>query len=87
MQHLLLQLVSAPLKCSLLLSWNTCHPPLVSAVQVDAPPVSDGDYLTAWHMLVLPVVAEFRPDLVLVSAGFAAVDKDPLGMLGGQKAG
>jgi histone deacetylase 6 len=49
--------------------------------------VSDGDYLTAWHMLVLPVVADFRPDLVLVSAGFAAVDKDPLGMLGGQKVG
>lgn len=61
--------------------------PSVSAVQVDAPPVSDGDYLTAWHMLVLPVVAEFRPDLVLVSAGFAAVDKDPLGTLGGQKVG
>jgi acetoin utilization deacetylase AcuC-like enzyme len=51
-------------------------------LQVDAPPVSDGDYLTAWHMLVLPVVAEFRPDLVLVSAGFDAVDKDPLGKLG-----
>lgn len=49
--------------------------------QVDAPPVSDGDYLTAWHMLVLPVAAEFRPDLILVSAGFDAVDKDPVGEL------
>lgn len=43
--------------------------------------MSDGDYLTAWHMLVLPVVAEFRPDLILVSAGFDAVDRDPLGMI------
>lgn len=41
--------------------------------------MSDGDYLTAWHLLVLPVLSEFRPDLVLVSAGFDAVDKDPLG--------
>ena len=54
-------------------------PPPTFSSQVDAPPVSDGDYLTAWHMLVLPVVAEFRPDLILVSAGFDAVDKDPLG--------
>lgn len=60
------------------------HPYLYAAcmlLQVDAPPVSDGDFLTAWHMLVLPVVAEFRPDLILVSAGFDAVDKDPLGEL------
>jgi histone deacetylase 6 len=48
-------------------------------VQVEAPPISDGDYLTAWHMLVLPVATEFRPDLILVSAGFDAADKDPLG--------
>lgn len=53
----------------------------VLCAQVDAPPVSDGDYLTAWHMLVLPVAAEFRPDLILVSAGFDAVDKDPVGEL------
>jgi acetoin utilization deacetylase AcuC-like enzyme len=32
-------------------------------------------------MLLLPVVAEFRPDLILVSAGFDAVDKDPVGEL------
>jgi histone deacetylase 6 len=30
-------------------------------------------------MIVLPLVTEFRPDLVLVSAGFDAADKDPLG--------
>eukprot|EP00775_Hariotina_reticulata_P009647 gene9647-9807_t len=50
-------------------------------VQVEAPPISDGDYLTAWYMIVLPLVTEFRPDLVLVSAGFDAADKDPLGEL------
>jgi acetoin utilization deacetylase AcuC-like enzyme len=53
----------------------------VLLLQVEAPPISDGDYLTAWHMLVLPVAAEFRPDLILVSAGFDAADKDPLGEL------
>lgn len=50
-------------------------------LQVEAPPISDGDYLTAWHMLVLPIAAEFRPDIILVSAGFDAADKDPLGEL------
>lgn len=68
-------LLSLLLLSSLLLSLLL----LLLLLQVDAPPVSDGDYLTAWHMLVLPVVAEFRPDLILVSAGFDAVDKDPLG--------
>jgi hypothetical protein len=61
--------------------FTTLWPHDCLSLQVDAPPVSDGDFLTAWHMLVLPVVAEFRPDLILVSAGFDAVDKDPLGEL------
>ena len=31
---------------------------------------TDWDYLHAWHQLVLPLAARFRPELVLVSAGF-----------------
>jgi len=32
--------------------------------------MTDADYLAAWHQVVLPLAAEFQPDLVLVSAGF-----------------
>eukprot|EP00899_Mesostigma_viride_P002664 jgi/Mesvir1/12399/Mv00570-RA.1 len=39
----------------------------------------DGDYLAAWHRLVMPVAHAFAPDLVLVSAGFDAAWGDPLG--------
>ncbi len=34
--------------------------------------LSDGDYLAIFHQVVLPLGHEFRPDLVLVSAGFDA---------------
>lgn len=39
----------------------------------------DGDYLAAFFHVILPVVYEFAPDFVLVSAGFDAVLDDPLG--------
>ena len=39
----------------------------------------DRDYLAAWALVLGPVVAAFRPDLVLVSAGFDAAEGDPLG--------
>ncbi|MFH0822072.1 MAG: histone deacetylase [Pseudomonadota bacterium] len=39
----------------------------------------DKDYLAAFHMIVAPVVEAFRPDLILVSAGFDAHRRDPLG--------
>ena len=32
--------------------------------------MTDGDYLSAWHRVVLPLAVEFQPQLVLVSAGF-----------------
>ena len=32
--------------------------------------MGDADYLAAWHSVVLPLAAEFSPDLVLVSAGY-----------------
>ncbi len=39
----------------------------------------EGDYLLATKELVLPSLAAFRPDLVLVSAGFDAHADDPFG--------
>jgi acetoin utilization deacetylase AcuC-like enzyme len=39
---------------------------------------TDGDYLLVFTALIEPVVAAFRPGLVLVSAGYDAHDEDPL---------
>lgn len=41
--------------------------------------MSDGDYVAAFHNIVLPVAYQFNPELVLVSAGFDAAVGDPLG--------
>ncbi len=42
----------------------------------------EGEYLRAVDDLVLPVLAQYNPELVLVSAGFDAHERDPLaGML------
>ncbi|XP_049780819.1 histone deacetylase 6 isoform X2 [Schistocerca cancellata] len=41
--------------------------------------MGDGDYVTAFHQVVLPVCYQFNPELVLVSAGFDAAIGDPLG--------
>ena len=32
--------------------------------------MTDRDYLSAWHQVVLPLAVDFQPQLVLVSAGF-----------------
>jgi acetoin utilization deacetylase AcuC-like enzyme len=39
---------------------------------------TDGDYLLVFTEAIEPVVASFRPDLLLVSAGYDAHDADPL---------
>ncbi|KXZ56504.1 hypothetical protein GPECTOR_1g451 [Gonium pectorale] len=41
--------------------------------------VRDVDMLAAFRHVVMPVAEEFRPDLVVISAGFDAVEGDPLG--------
>ncbi|KAG2455080.1 hypothetical protein HYH02_000902 [Chlamydomonas schloesseri] len=41
--------------------------------------VRDADMLAAFRHVILPIASEFRPDLVIVSAGFDAVEGDPLG--------
>ncbi|KAM9520947.1 LOW QUALITY PROTEIN: histone deacetylase 5 [Guaruba guarouba] len=45
------------------------------------PPIGDVEYLTAFRTVVMPVASEFCPELVLVSAGFDAVEGhlSPLG--------
>jgi acetoin utilization deacetylase AcuC-like enzyme len=40
---------------------------------------ADEDYRLAFAEVVLPVLRQFKPDLVLISAGFDAHERDPLG--------
>jgi acetoin utilization deacetylase AcuC-like enzyme len=39
----------------------------------------DEDYQSAFSAVVTPVLEQFRPELLLVSAGFDAHERDPLG--------
>nr|XP_046270166.1 histone deacetylase 5 isoform X2 [Scatophagus argus]XP_046270167.1 histone deacetylase 5 isoform X2 [Scatophagus argus]XP_046270168.1 histone deacetylase 5 isoform X2 [Scatophagus argus] len=45
------------------------------------PPMGDVEYLTAFRTVVMPIAQQFSPDVVLVSAGFDAVEghQSPLG--------
>jgi acetoin utilization deacetylase AcuC-like enzyme len=43
---------------------------------------TDGDYVAFYRDLLVPVAEAYRPDLVLVSAGFDAHRADPLGGMG-----
>jgi acetoin utilization deacetylase AcuC-like enzyme len=38
----------------------------------------DEDYQTAFSAVILPVLSQFKPDLVILSAGFDAHERDPL---------
>lgn len=40
---------------------------------------TDADFRTVFRSLVLPVLEQFGPDLIIVSAGFDAHERDPLG--------
>jgi acetoin utilization deacetylase AcuC-like enzyme len=40
---------------------------------------TDADFAPVYHELFLPIAEAFRPDLVLVSAGFDPHERDPLG--------
>ncbi|KAM8913850.1 histone deacetylase 7-like isoform 2-T2 [Spinachia spinachia] len=48
------------------------------------PPIGDAEYLAAFRAVVMPIAHEFSPDVVLVSAGFDAVEGH-LSSLGGYK--
>ncbi|EGO01316.1 hypothetical protein SERLA73DRAFT_72261 [Serpula lacrymans var. lacrymans S7.3] len=41
--------------------------------------MGDADYLHAFTSIVMPIAMEFAPELVIISAGFDAVEGDPLG--------
>ncbi len=43
--------------------------------------MGDAEYLAAFDRVLLPAARDFRPDFVLVSAGFDAADGDPLGAM------
>lgn len=40
---------------------------------------SDGDYLYLFDSVVIPVLEQIQPDLIIISAGYDAHQKDPLG--------
>ena len=40
--------------------------------------MGDGDYLSAFHQVILPIAREYNPQLVLVSSGFDSGRGDPL---------
>ncbi|XP_010939166.2 histone deacetylase 5 isoform X1 [Elaeis guineensis] len=39
----------------------------------------DADYLAVWDHVLLPVAESYNPDIILISAGFDAAVRDPLG--------
>lgn len=39
----------------------------------------DPDYFAVWNHILIPVAKEFNPDMIIVSAGFDAAVRDPLG--------
>jgi len=47
-----------------------------------SPGAGDLEYVAIFHKLVAPVLRIFKPELVLVSAGFDAHERDPLGGMG-----
>uniref|UniRef100_A0A914XQJ8 Histone deacetylase domain-containing protein n=1 Tax=Plectus sambesii TaxID=2011161 RepID=A0A914XQJ8_9BILA len=51
-------------------------------VPLNAPGLSDAEYLAAFQHFIIPIAVEYNPQLILVSAGFDAGLGDPLG---GQK--
>lgn len=51
-------------------------------VNIPLPPsCRDADYLYAFDKLVKPLALQYRPELILVSAGFDAHESDPLGSM------
>ncbi len=45
------------------------------------PGSSIGNYKRAFHEVLVPAAANFKPDFVLISAGFDALENDPIGRM------
>ena len=43
------------------------------------PKITDCDYIIAFEKVILPIANQFDPELVIISCGFDAMPKDPLG--------
>lgn len=43
--------------------------------------INDDDYISAFELIVKPILNQFSPDFILVSCGFDAAEYDPLGGL------
>ena len=56
------------------IAWDTEDPGNVSEI-------SDGDYKLAFDSVISPVIDQFNPELVLVSAGYDAMKDDPVGKM------
>lgn len=41
--------------------------------------MGDSDYMAAFTHVFLPIGYEYRPDLIIVSAGYDAAKDDPMG--------
>ncbi len=54
------------------IAWNTRRDVLVG----------DGDYIHAFEKIIEPMILEYNPELIIVSAGFDCAHGDPLGGLG-----
>ncbi|MHA1166747.1 MAG: histone deacetylase family protein [Candidatus Hodarchaeales archaeon] len=46
------------------------------------PKTKDRDFIVLYENIVDPIVRQFKPELLIVSAGFDAFIRDPIGMLG-----
>jgi histone deacetylase 6 len=44
--------------------------------------IGDKDYIFACEQVFFPVIKEFAPDLIIISAGFDSALGDPLGNIG-----
>ena len=45
----------------------------------EARDMSNGDYLSAFSHVLIPIAYEYNPDIIIVSAGFDAAEGDPIG--------
>ena len=44
--------------------------------------IGDKDYIYAFESLFIPIIKEFKPDLIIISAGLVSALGDPLGGVG-----
>lgn len=53
--------------------WNTKN------IYTSTSGIGDDEYIFAFENLILPVLEEYKPDIIIVSSGFDACENDPLG--------